>query len=131
MTLLAVCGGIRAAAMFVRNGAMQCSQATSGMVVKRNSGTHSMEHRAPVGTGRERKMTQEESYNDLPAPEGYIFVADVPKKIAHLTVADEQGALTLCGAGDGSLEEFTFLPHVFQACGACLSIADEASTHPR
>lgn len=73
-------------------------------------------------------MTASGNSNDLPAPDGYVFAADIRAALAHLTAADEERALTLCGSAAGALEEFTYLPPALKVCSTCQRIADEAST---
>lgn len=75
-------------------------------------------------------MTNQAGFNDLPAPDGYVFAATSGSSRAHLSVSDEEQVLPLCGAGAESPQEFEFLPHEFEVCPACLQIADEASTRP-
>jgi hypothetical protein len=72
-------------------------------------------------------LPQPSELNDIPAPEGFVFLADTADALAHLSPADET-SLPICGARSGSFKEFTFLPHRFTTCSACLRIADEASS---
>jgi hypothetical protein len=79
---------------------------------------------------RRCRVTEPRAFNDVPAPAGYIYLGDGPARLAHLAAADEDRALPVCGAGAGNYEEFTYLPHGFTTCPACLRIADEASSRP-
>lgn len=75
-------------------------------------------------------MSELTRLNDLPAPEGYVFIEGEGRGPAHLSVEDETSTLPLCGAGVRSPVEFATLPHRLEPCASCLRIAEEASTLP-
>jgi hypothetical protein len=57
-------------------------------------------------------MTHEAMFNDIPAPDGFVYVAAPGLHEAHLSPEDESEILTLCGAPAESPVEFETLPHV-------------------
>lgn len=75
-------------------------------------------------------MTHDATFNDIPAPDGFVYVAAPGLHEAHLSPEDESEILTLCGAPAESPVEFETLPHAFEVCPICLRIADEASNRP-
>jgi hypothetical protein len=73
-------------------------------------------------------VTEPCSFDDVPAPAGYVFLGDARARLAHLAAADEDRSLSVCGGAAADYEEFTYLPHGIDSCSACLRIADEASS---